>query len=290
MARRLGSAGWPAGAEIVNADAFQLYRGMDIGTAKPPPHERRDVPHHQIDVLSIQDEASVAAYQSSARADLDAIRGRGAVPMLVGGSGLYVRAALDDLDIPPTDRAVRARLTTDLQASGPAAMWQRLRAQDPPAADAIDPRNGRRVVRALEVIELTGRPFPAVLPPRRLRTPTMLVGLRVARPELDRRIAERTHRMWDAGLADEVRQLLAEGLADAPTAARAVGYREAIAYLKGDMSQAEAVERTATATRRLARRQLSWFGADPRVVWLDVERPDLVDVVVDLLAGDTGRP
>ncbi|HYO86153.1 MAG TPA: tRNA (adenosine(37)-N6)-dimethylallyltransferase MiaA [Dermatophilaceae bacterium] len=282
VAARLRDQAGMDGVGIVNADAFQLYLGMDIGTAKPRPAERRGIPHHQFDVLDIGDEASVAVYQTRARADIAAIRQRGAVPLMVGGSGLYVRAALDALDIPPTDPAVRARLEDDLARSGRTRLWERLRAQDPSAASAIDPRNGRRLVRALEVIQLTGGPFAAAMPERRFLTPTVLVGLHVARPELDRRIEERTHLMWRQGFLDEVGDLLARGLDKAPTASRAVGYREAMGQLAGRLTQADALVQTVTATRRLARRQLSWFRADPRITWLDADHPDLAGLVVDL--------
>ncbi|QGN56942.1 tRNA (adenosine(37)-N6)-dimethylallyltransferase MiaA [Nostocoides sp. HKS02] len=262
------------GGEVVNADASQLYRGMDIGTAKVPPAERRGIPHHQLDVLGVTQEASVAAYQAAARADLAAIQGRGAHPVLVGGSGLYVRAALDVLDIPPTDAVVRARLEREAAEVGTARMLERLTTLDPRAAAVIEPRNTRRIVRALEVIELTGRPFSASMPTRELVQPTVLVGLRVARDELDRRIDARVTRMWAAGLLDEVRGLEANGLREGRTAARALGYAQALAQLDGTTTQAQAMEQTALLTRRFARRQESWFGADPRIHWLDATTTD----------------
>lgn len=258
------------GGEIVNADASQLYSGMDIGTAKLPPRERRGIPHHQLDVLEVTQEASVAAYQAAARADIAAIQSRGAHPVLVGGSGLYVRAALDVLDIPPTDPTVRSRLEGEVEQLGLASMVERLRGLDPVAAGAIDPGNARRVVRALEVIELTGRPFSATMPRREHVQPTVVVGLRVPRPVLDERIGARVDRMWADGLLDEVRALEARGLRDGRTASRALGYAQALGELDGTLTGSQAREETAALTRRFARRQESWFGPDPRVVWLDL--------------------
>lgn len=263
-------------AEIVNADAFQLYRGMDIGTAKVPPGERREIPHHQLDVLDIAQDATVAAYQREARADLSAIAARGRPAVLVGGSGLYVRAALDELDIPPTDPTVRARLEAELADVGVEALRERLAALDPEAHARIEARNGRRIVRALEVIELTGRPFSATLPTGRFAVPTVLVALRVPREELDARIARRTAGMWADGFVEEVAALAERGLARTRTASRAVGYPQALTQLRGESTEPEAIEATAAATRRLVRRQESWWRADPRVTWLDA--PDDTDL------------
>jgi tRNA dimethylallyltransferase len=272
------------GGEVVSADASQLYRGMDIGTAKLPVPARRGVPHHQLDVLDVTEEASVAAYQRHARADVEAILSRGRVPLVVGGSGLYVRAALDRLDIPPTDPEVRRRLEGRAEREGTPALLAELRRLDPRAAAAIEPNNTRRVVRALEVLELTGRPFSATLPDREFVRPTLVVGLRTDRGSLDARIEERTRRMFDAGLVEETRGLVGRGLRDGRTASRAVGYAQALAVLDGAMSLEEAVTDTATRTRRLVRRQESWFGADPRVHWVDAVRPDLADHVSALVA------
>lgn len=271
------------GGEVVNADASQLYSGMDIGTAKLPPSERRGIPHHQLDVLEVTQEANVAAYQAAARADIAAIQSRGAHPVLVGGSGLYVRAALDVLDIPPTDPAVRGRLEGEVEKLGLASMVERLRGFDPVAAGAIDPGNARRVVRALEVIELTGRPFSATMPRREHVQPTVVVGLRVPRPVLDERIGARVDRMWADGLLDEVRALEARGLRDGRTASRALGYAQALAELDGTMTGSQARDETATLTRRFARRQESWFGPDPRVVWLDALAPDVSARALDVV-------
>jgi tRNA dimethylallyltransferase len=269
--------------EIVNADAMQLYRGMDIGTAKVSIAERRGVAHHQLDVLDVREEASVAAYQRAARLDLAGIRSRGHQPILVGGSGLYVRAALDRLEIPPTDPAVRERLRDELGRDGVEAMHARLLRADPVAAHAIVPSNDRRIVRALEVIELTGRPFSATMPTRDYELPTITIGLRVPRPELDARIAARVHRMWDAGLLEEVRRLEGAGLREGRTAAKALGYRQALAHLDGLSSAEQSVEDTIASTRRFARRQESWFRPDPRIHWLGYDDPHLTDRALDLI-------
>lgn len=261
--------------EVVNADAMQFYRGMDIGTAKLALSERRGIRHHQLDVLDVTQEASVAAYQVGARADIAAIRSRGRVPILVGGSGLYVRAALDHLDIPPTDPDVRRRLESEGADLGVAAMHRRLTALDPVAAAQIQHNNLRRVVRALEVIEITGRPFSASMPGREFVSPTVVLGLRVDRALLDERIELRVQRMWDQGLVLEVERLLEVGLRDGATASRAIGYSQAIAVVDGDLTPEQARAETAQATRRYARRQESWFRPDPRIVWLDPDDAEL---------------
>jgi len=269
--------------EIVNADAMQLYRGMDIGTAKLPIEKRRGIAHHQLDVLDVRQEASVAAYQREARLALAGIRSRRHRPIVVGGSGLYVRAALDRLEIPPTDPIVRGRLEDELALEGIAAMHGRLMRADPVAAQAIAPNNDRRIVRALEVIELTGRPFSATLPIREYELPTITIGLRIPRSELDARIAARVHRMWDAGLLFEVRRLDAAGLREGRTAAKALGYSQALAHLDGLLSVEQAVEETITVTRKLARRQESWFRPDPRIHWLGYDDPQLTERALGLI-------
>jgi tRNA dimethylallyltransferase len=271
------------GGEIVNADAMQLYRGMDIGTAKVPIRERRGIAHHQLDVLDVRQEASVAAYQREARLDLAGIRSRRHRPIVVGGSGLYVRAALDRLEIPPTDPAVRARLRDELAQDGVDAMYAWLIRVDPVAAEAIQPRNERRVVRALEVIELTGRPFSATLPTREYDLATVTIGLRIPRPELDARVASRVHQMWEAGLLEEVRSLDAAGLREGRTAAKALGYSQALAHLDGLVSAEEAIEDTIVSTRRFARRQESWFRPDLRIHWLGYDEPRLTDRALDIV-------
>ena len=265
------------GGEVVNADALQLYRGMDIGTAKLAPAERAGIPHHLLDVLDVSEEASVADYQRRARRTLDELAVRGRRAVVAGGSGLYVRAVLDDLDIPPTDPRVRARWEGELAELGPAALHARLARLDPEAAAAILPGNGRRIVRALEVIELTGRPFAARLPAGRYAVPAVQLGLAFPRPELDRRIAERVGRMWAAGLVEEVRELERSGLRSGRTASRALGYAQVLRMLAGECTPQEAREDTVRATRRFARRQESWFRRDPRVVWLPHDAADLVE-------------
>ena len=271
------------GGEIVNADAMQLYRGMDIGTAKLPVEARRGIAHHQLDVLDVREEASVAAYQREARLDVAGIRSRRRRPIIVGGSGLYLRAALDRLEIPPTDPAVRARLEKELAAEGVATMYARLAQADPVAARAIQPKNERRVVRALEVIELTGRPFSATLPTREYKLPTVTIGLCVPRPALGARIAARVHDMWDAGLLEEVRRLDAAGLREGRTAAKALGYSQALAHLDGLLSVEMAIEDTITSTRRYARRQESWFRPDRRIHWLWYYDPQLAHRALELV-------
>ncbi|MBK8469838.1 MAG: tRNA (adenosine(37)-N6)-dimethylallyltransferase MiaA [Actinomycetales bacterium] len=270
--------------EVVNGDAMQLYRGMDIGTAKLTLAERRGVAHHQLDVLDVTQEASVAAYQQRARADLRAIAQRDRTPILAGGSGLYVRAALDRLDIPPTDPAVRARLEAELGELGVDALRARLLAVDPVAAQRIEARNDRRIIRALEVHEITGRPFSASMPAREHLAPTVIIGLTLERGELDERIDARTRWMWDRGLLGEVQHLLADGLERGRTARTALGYAQAIAQLRGEITEAEAIAATAHATRRFARRQLSWFRPDPRIHWFPADATDLVDRVLEALA------
>lgn len=276
LARRLDG-------EIVNADAMQLYRGMDIGTAKLSLEERHGIAHHQLDVLDVGQEASVAAYQREARRDVAGIRARGHRAILVGGSGLYVRAALDRLEIPPTDPVVRGRLQDELAKEGIEVMFARLLTADPLAAQAIQPNNDRRVIRALEVVELTGRPFSASLPTREYELPAFTIGLLIPRPELDARIATRVHRMWDSGLLDEVRRLDAAGLRTGRTAAKALGYSQALAHLDGLLTAEQAVEDTIASTRRFARRQESWFRPDPRIHWLAYDDPRLTDRALDVI-------
>lgn len=272
--------------EVVNADASQLYRGMDIGTAKVPPSERRGIVHHQLDVLDIHDDASVAAYQRHARRDIEDILARGRTAIVCGGSGLYVRAALDVLEIPPTDPSIRAAWEDRLARDGVETLYRELEQQDPAAAAAIDARNGRRVVRALEVIELTGRPFSATMPRRAYLRPTVQIGLRLPRPVIDARVDRRTEQMWETGLVAEVRALESGGLSGTRTASRAMGYKQALAQLAGQLTQDEAIADTAKATRRLVRRQESWFGADPRIRWLDAAADDLADQATGLLGQD----
>ncbi|MFD7733751.1 tRNA (adenosine(37)-N6)-dimethylallyltransferase MiaA [Kitasatospora phosalacinea] len=265
------------GGEVVNTDSMQLYRGMDIGTAKLTPAERGGVPHHLLDVWDVTETASVAEYQALARAEMDRQLAAGQLPVLVGGSGLYVRAAVDEMEFPGTDPAVRARLEEELEQVGPGALHRRLAGLDPAAAGAILPSNGRRVVRALEVIEITGRPFTASLPTQRAVYGAVQIGVRVPRPELDRRIELRVDRMWEAGLLDEVRELEKAGLREGLTASRALGYQQVLAFFAGECTEDEARAETVRATRRFARRQESWFRRDDRIHWLD--RPEGADPV-----------
>ncbi|WP_433572586.1 tRNA (adenosine(37)-N6)-dimethylallyltransferase MiaA [Streptomyces sp. CA-251247] len=256
------------GGEVVNADSMQLYRGMDIGTAKLTPGERAGVPHHLLDIWGVTEAASVAEYQRLARAEIDRLLAAGRTPVLVGGSGLYVRGAIDALEFPGTDPAIRARLEDELTELGPGALHARLAAADPGAGKAILPSNGRRIVRALEVIEITGRPFTANLPGHDAVYDTVQIGVDVERPELDERIALRVDRMWEAGLVDEVRVLEAQGLREGRTASRALGYQQVLTALAGECTEQEARAETVRATKRFARRQDSWFRRDPRVHWL----------------------
>ncbi|WP_330344308.1 tRNA (adenosine(37)-N6)-dimethylallyltransferase MiaA [Streptomyces longwoodensis] len=266
------------GGEVVNADSMQLYRGMDIGTAKLTPEERGDVPHHLLDVWDVTVTASVAEYQRLARARIDALLAEGRWPVLVGGSGLYVRGAVDNLEFPGTDPEVRARLEEELTLRGSGALHARLAAADPEAARAILPGNGRRIVRALEVIEITGKPFTANLPRHDSVYDTVQIGVDVTRPELDERIARRVDRMWEAGLVDEVRALEAQGLREGRTASRALGYQQVLAALAGECTLEEARAETIRATKRFARRQDSWFRRDPRVHWLSGAAADVTEL------------
>ena len=255
--------------EVVNADSMQLYRGMDIGTAKLTLAERRGVPHHLLDRWDVTRAASVAEYQQLADAAIAGITRRGKVPVVAGGSGLYVRAALGDLEFPGTDERIRERLQQQLTEAGPAPLYARLQEADPVAAAAILPGNGRRIVRALEVIELSGRPFSATLPGYDGGRPAVQLGVQVDRAELDRRITARVDRMWAAGFEAEVRDLAARGLRDGKTASRALGYQQLLRHLDGELTSDDARQETVRATRRFARRQESWFRRDPRVLWLD---------------------
>jgi tRNA dimethylallyltransferase len=262
------------GGEVVNADSMQLYEGMDIGTAKLSQLERRGVPHHLLDIWQVRRLADVASYQREARRVVDRLLDAGRTPVLVGGSGLYIRAVLDDLAFPGTDPALRARLEAELEEAGPQALHEVLASRAPEAAAKILPSNGRRIVRALEVVELTGS-FTAALPPYRAVYDVVQIGL--DRGDLDDRIAARAERMWRAGLVDEVRRLEAAGLREGRTASRALGYAQVLAWFDGELASAEAArDATAAATRRFARRQRSWFRRDPRIIWTD--QPDVASL------------
>jgi tRNA dimethylallyltransferase len=275
------------GGEVVNADSMQLYRGMDIGTAKPDLAERDGVPHHLLDLWHVRQASSVAEYRGLARAEIDRLRAAGTIPLLVGGSGLYIRAVLDELEFPGTDAALRARLEEELAAVGPAVLHERLATLDPAAAAAVLPSNGRRIVRALEVIQLTGGPFRAQLPEPQPHYPAVVVGLDRDPVGLDERVAARVDRMWAAGFVEEVAALAADGLREGPTASRALGYAQVLAQFDGTLSAHEARERTVGTTRRFVRRQRSWFRRDPAVTWFDAARPDLVDAVGSVITDRT---
>jgi tRNA dimethylallyltransferase len=262
-------------AEVVNADAMQLYRGMDIGTAKLPAAERRGIPHHLFDVLDVTDDAAVAWYQDAARSAIAEIHGRGADAVLVGGSGLYVSSVLFDFRFPPRDEQLRARLEAELDDHGPGALYARLRALDPATAEKVDPRNGRRIVRALEVIELGARTHGAVLPdaPVLWHGDTRIAGVAVPREELVARLDARVEGMWRDGILDEVRALRDRGLERGVTARRAIGYAQALAQLSGEMTEDEAIAETQTLTRRYARRQVSWFKRYDALRWVSAGTP-----------------
>jgi tRNA dimethylallyltransferase len=275
--------------EVVNADALQFYRGMDIGTAKATLRERRGVPHHLLDVLEVTEEASVSRFQGWARNAIADIHARGRRAILAGGSGLYVRAALDVLEFPGTDPAVRARLETEAQERGLEPLRERLRRVDAVSAGRLG--DARRVIRALEVHELTGRPFSSFMPERQYAAPAVQIGLDLDRAELHRRLAARVHRMVDAGLPAEVARLAAAGLREGRTASRALGYGQFLAVLDGTATEEQAAEETIVATRQFARRQLTWFRADPRVHWLDAQAPDLLDQALAVVReADAARP
>lgn len=261
------------GGEIINTDSMQFYRGMDIGTAKLPVDERRGIPHHLIDILDVTEEANVQDFQARARAAIADIRERGLRPILVGGSGLYVRAAVDHMEFPGTDPEMRARLEAEV-AGDRWALHQKLRELDPTAAEKITVNDQRRIARALEVIELTGRPFSAQLPDYQEVEPTIHLGLRMDRAILHERIATRVHLMWEHGWVDEVIRLLDAGLAEGKTASRAIGYAQIQRHLAGELTAAEAKEETTIRTRQFARRQDTWFRRDPRIHWIDGSAAD----------------
>ena len=270
--------------EVVGADALQLYRGMDIGTAKVGAEERAGVAHHLLDVLEVTEEASVSAYQREAREAIAGIRARGRTPILVGGSGLYVRAVLDDIEFPPTDAALRTRLERRAEEEGPAALHRELAASDPEAAGIIGPRDARRIVRALEVGALTGRPFTAFLPRPSYADPsTVQIGLRRDRADLHERIALRVERMVEQGLLEEIRGLRERGLDQGLTARRAIGYQQGLAVLDGEMDCPQAVLDTIAGTRRLVRKQDTWFRRDQRITWLDAGSDTLLEEALEVI-------
>jgi tRNA dimethylallyltransferase len=266
--------------EVVGTDSMQAYRGMDIGTASPTVDEQQGVPHHMINVWDVAQAVSVVEFRDRARLAIDSILDRGKVPVVVGGSGLYVRAVLEEMDFPTTDPNVRQRWDERLKQVGATALHSELADIDPDAAANIEINNGRRIVRALEVIELTGEPFIARLPDPVDRYSTTRFGLRIDREALDERIARRVDAMWDAGFVDEVRRLEADGLRSAPTAAAALGYGPILRFLSGETSESEAREQTVNDTRKFARRQQRWFARDGRIDWRDYNDVTLADSIV----------
>jgi tRNA dimethylallyltransferase len=260
--------------EVVNTDSMQFYRGMDIGTAKLTVEERRGVPHHLLDILDVREEASVSAFQTAARAAISDIQARGRRAILAGGSGLYVRAALDVLEFPGTDPAVRVRLESEAEREGIGALARRLAQLDPESSARL--KDARRIIRALEVYELTGKPFSSYMPRREYVQPSVQIGLDMDRAALHERLAARVRRMVDVGLVDEVRRLDSAGLREGRTASRALGYAQFLQVLDGASTPDRAAEETIVATRQFARRQVTWFRADPRVHWLDALDPDVV--------------
>jgi tRNA dimethylallyltransferase len=275
------------GGEIVNVDAMQIYRGMDIGTAKLNEAGRRGVPHHLLDVLDVREPAAVADFQRWARTAIGDCRGRAVPPVLVGGSALYVRAVLDEFAFPGTDDVVRARLEAELDSLGAPALHARLEAADPEAARAILATNGRRIVRALEVVEITGDRFRAALPDYVYAYDSVRqLGVDVPRDVLDVRIEQRVRDMWRAGLVDEVRLLREEGLETGRSASRALGYRQVLRFLAGERTEAEAFTETVQRTRRFVRRQDAWFRRDPRIRWLPYDDPDLLERALDAIRCD----
>ncbi len=276
------------GGEVVNVDSMQLYRGMDIGTAKLAPGERGGVPHHLLDIWEVTRTASVAEYQALAVARVEEIAARGTVPILVGGSMMYVQSLIDDWQFPPTDPAVRGKYEARQAEIGVQALHAELAEVDPQAASIIEDNDPRRTVRALEVIELTGKPFQASQPPKDAppRWGTKIVGLRTVAEWLNPRIEKRTRLMFDRGFVDEVRTLIDAGLTPDSTAGRAIGYAQVLDFLRGGISLDEAVESTITGTRRYVRRQRSWFNRDKRIAWIeaDQEPQDLLRAALDSLA------
>ncbi|MEA5121205.1 MAG: tRNA (adenosine(37)-N6)-dimethylallyltransferase MiaA [Propionibacterium sp.] len=284
LATLLAGRGQPA--EIVNADSMLVYRGMNIGTAKPTAAELAAVRHHLVDIMDITEAASVAEFQSMARAAIDRLRGQGVVPILVGGSSLYIRAIVDRFDFPGTDPVVRQKWQDELDRIGAPALHQVLAERHPSAAESILPGNGRRIVRALEVIELTGDFNPQLPEPVYALDEVHQFGLHLDRAEMDARIAARVDQMWADGLVDEVRDLAARGLREGLTASRGLGYQQVLAYLGGELSEAEARQATIDGTRRFARKQLGWFARDPRITWLSAADPHADETI----AGHLGLP
>lgn len=272
-------------AQIVNCDSMQFYRGMDIGTAKLSMDERRGVKHHMIDTLDIRDESTAAEYQQQVRPLIEELQAKSITPILVGGSMLYIAAALNTFEFPERDAELRQELEVELEALGSHALHRRIAELDPIAASRIDPLNGRRVVRALEILLITGEPFSAALPDENESwQPVLEIGLNSDRAHLVERLASRVEKMWQQGLVDEAQSLISSGLREGKTSSMAIGYRQALAQLDGELSQQEAIDQTVQLTQRYARRQMSWFRRDERINWFDYQQPDLFGAVTELVA------
>ena len=271
--------------QIVNCDSMQFYRGMDIGTAKLSMGERRGVKHHMIDTLDIRDESTAAEYQQQVRPLIEELQANSITQILVGGSMLYIAAALNTFEFPERDAELRQQLEVELEALGSHAMHRRIAELDPIAASRIDPLNGRRVVRALEILLITGEPFSAALPDENESwQPVLEIGLNSDRAHLVERLAKRVEKMWQQGLVDEAQSLISSGLREGKTSSMAIGYRQALAQLDGELSQREAIDQTVQLTQRYARRQMSWFRRDERINWFDYQQPDLFGAVTELVA------
>ena len=278
-------------AEIVNADSMQFYRGMDIGTAKVPVAERAGIEHHMLDWLDISEENTAARYQVEARKVISDLIEQGILPIVVGGSMLYIAALINTFEFPARDEALRAQLEQDLIDLGPAAMHKRLELLDETAASRIEPQNGRRIVRALEIVMITGEPFAASLPDQfESFLPVLEIGLNSAREHLVERLAQRVRDMWSLGLVDEVKGLVDKGIRDSKTASQAIGYSQALASIDGRLTEEEAIAETILLTQRYARRQMSWFRRDPRIHWFDYQAEDLVKEVMELVTSSLQLP
>ncbi len=278
-------------AEIVNADSMQFYRGMDIGTAKVPVAERSGIQHHMLDWLDIAEENTAARYQVEARKVISDLIEQGILPIVVGGSMLYIAALINTFEFPGRDEALRAQLEQDLIDLGPVAMHKRLELLDETAASRIEPQNGRRIVRALEIVMITGEPFAASLPDQfESFLPVLEIGLNSAREHLVERLAQRVRDMWSSGLVDEVKGLVGKGIRDSKTASQAIGYSQALASIDGRLTEEEAITETILLTQRYARRQMSWFRRDPRIHWFDYQAEDLVKEVMELVISSLQLP
>lgn len=277
-------------AEIVNTDSMQFYRGMDIGTAKLSVDERRGINHHMLDVLEIQDESTAAEYQSQVRPLITDMQSRGITPILVGGSMLYIAAALNTFEFPDRDESIRAELEADLDKFGSHTLHRRLAELDPLAASRIDPENGRRVVRALEIVTITGEPFAAALPEKTESwQPVLEIGLNSDRAHLVERLAKRAEKMWQQGIVAEAESLIPFGIREGKTSSRAIGYAQALAEIDGMFSESEAIAATTQLTQRYARRQMSWFRRDERIYWQDYQDPKVFDNVIELIRNTAGH-